>query len=52
MLTCALTGYGGGRLAELPYLDHLLTVTGDYVPRIQEVHATMWHLLSEAVGTP
>jgi D-sedoheptulose 7-phosphate isomerase len=52
MVTCALTGYGGGRLAELPYLDHLLTVSGDYVPRIQEVHATIWHLLSEAVGTP
>ncbi len=52
MVTCALTGYAGGRLAELPWLDHLLRVSGDYVPRLQEVHATMWHLLLEAVGTP
>ena len=52
MLTCAMTGYGGGRLADLPWLDHLLTVSGDYVPRLQEVHATMWHLLVEEVGSP
>ena len=52
MVTCALTGYAGGRLAELPWLDHLLAVSGDYVPRLQEVHATMWHLLLEAIGTP
>ncbi len=50
MVTCALTGYAGGRLAELPWLDHLLSVPGDYVPRLQEVHATMWHLLIEEVG--
>ena len=51
MLTCALTGYAGGRLVELPWLDHLLSVPGDYVPRLQEAHATIWHLLLEAVGS-
>ena len=50
MVTCALTGYAGGRLAELPWLDHLISVPGDYVPRLQEAHATMWHLLLEEVG--
>jgi D-sedoheptulose 7-phosphate isomerase len=49
-LTCAITGYDGGRLAELPWLDHLFVVRSDYVPRLQEAHATIYHLLLEAVG--
>jgi D-sedoheptulose 7-phosphate isomerase len=51
LLTCALTGYDGGRLAELEWLDHLLIVRSDYIPRLQEAHATMYHLLIEAVGS-
>ena len=47
MLTVALTGYDGGRLAQLPWLDHLMVVRGDYVPRLQEAHATVYHLLLE-----
>ena len=47
MLTCAITGYDGGRLAELPWLDHLIVVRGDYIPRLQEAHATVYHLLVE-----
>jgi D-sedoheptulose 7-phosphate isomerase len=50
LLTCALTGYDGGRLAELGWLDHLLIARSDYIPRLQEAHATMYHLLVEAVG--
>lgn len=50
MLTCAIAGYDGGRLHELEWLDHLLGVPGDYVPRIQEAHATIYHLLLDAVG--
>jgi len=50
LLTCALTGYDGGRLAELPWLDHLFVVRSDYVPRLQEVHATIYHLLLDAIG--
>jgi D-sedoheptulose 7-phosphate isomerase len=49
-LTCAITGYDGGRLRELPWLDHLFVVSSDYVPRLQEAHATIYHLLLEAVG--
>jgi len=52
LLTCALTGYDGGRLAELDWLDHLLIARSDYIPRLQEAHATMYHLLLEAVGSP
>jgi len=50
LLTCAITGYDGGRLGELSWLDHLFAVESDYVPRLQEAHATVYHLLLEAVG--
>jgi D-sedoheptulose 7-phosphate isomerase len=49
MVTCAITGYDGGRLAELDWIDHLIVVPGDYVPRLQEAHATAYHLLLEAL---
>jgi D-sedoheptulose 7-phosphate isomerase len=51
LLTCAITGYDGGRLRELPWLGHLFVVENDYVPRLQEAHATIYHLLLDAVGT-
>ncbi|MBA2636917.1 MAG: SIS domain-containing protein [Solirubrobacterales bacterium] len=47
MLTCAITGYDGGRLAQLDWLDHLVVVAGDYIPRLQEAQATVYHLLLE-----
>jgi D-sedoheptulose 7-phosphate isomerase len=50
MLTCAITGYDGGRLAQLPWLDFLVVVSNDYIPRLQEAHATVYHLLLEAIG--
>lgn len=50
LLTCAITGYDGGRLRELGRLDHLFVVESDYVPRLQEAHATIYHLLLDSVG--
>lgn len=50
LLTCAITGYDGGRLAELESLDQLFVVESDYVPRIQEAQATIYHLLLETIG--
>lgn len=50
MLTCAITGYDGGRLRELPWLDHLFIVPSDYIPRLQEAHATIYHLLLDVIG--
>jgi D-sedoheptulose 7-phosphate isomerase len=50
MLTCALAGYDGGRLATLDWLDHLFVARSDYIPRLQEAHATMYHLLLDAIG--
>ena len=49
VLTCAIAGGDGGRLRELD-LDHLLVVGSEYVPRVQEAHATIYHLLLEVVG--
>jgi D-sedoheptulose 7-phosphate isomerase len=48
MLTCGIAGYDGGRLAELPWLDFLVIVRNDYIPRLQEAQATVYHLLLEA----
>jgi D-sedoheptulose 7-phosphate isomerase len=50
--TIAITGYSGGAAAGLPFADHLLMVEGDYIPRLQEAHATIYHLLLDAVGSP
>jgi D-sedoheptulose 7-phosphate isomerase len=50
VLTCAIAGYDGGRLAELEWLDHLFVVPSDYIPRIQEAQATIYHLMLEAIG--
>lgn len=49
LLTCAIAGGDGGRLRELA-LDHLLVVESDYIPRVQEAQATIYHLLLEVVG--
>ena len=49
-LTCAITGYDGGRLAELGWIDHLFIARSDYIPRLQEAHATIYHLLLETIG--
>jgi D-sedoheptulose 7-phosphate isomerase len=51
MRTCAIVGYDGGRLRDVPWLDDLLVSGGDYIPRLQEAHATIYHLLLEAIGT-
>jgi len=50
MLTIGIAGYDGGELAELDWLDHLFVVRNDYVPRLQEAHATIYHLLLDAIG--
>jgi D-sedoheptulose 7-phosphate isomerase len=50
LLTVGLAGYDGGRLAALGWLDHLFVVGSDYIPRLQEAHATIYHLILEAIG--
>ena len=46
LLTIGIAGYDGGRMARAG-LDHCFVVHSTYVPRIQEVHATIYHTLWE-----
>ncbi len=48
MLTVGLAGYGGGRMAELPALQHLFAVPSSSVHRVQEAQTTLYHVLWEA----
>jgi len=50
LVTIGLAGYEGGKTAELHRLgivDYCFVVPSDYIPRIQEAHATIYHGLLE-----
>lgn len=49
LLTVALAGYGGGRLAELCDRSHI--IDADYIPRIQEAQAPHYHVLCRLIGS-
>ena len=49
LVTIALVGYDGGRVAEDGLADHLIVSRSQHIPRIQEAHATASHLLRELV---
>jgi D-sedoheptulose 7-phosphate isomerase len=51
MLTVAIAGYDGGELASSGAVDYCLVATNDYVPRIQEAQATLYHALIEIIQT-
>ncbi|MDQ6607517.1 MAG: SIS domain-containing protein [Actinomycetota bacterium] len=50
LLTCVIAGNDGSGLAECDWIDHLFTVSSDSTARIQEVLATIHHLLLETIG--
>jgi D-sedoheptulose 7-phosphate isomerase len=45
LLTVGLLGYDGGRVLAEHLVGHALIVRSDYVPRIQEVQASLYHVL-------
>ena len=47
MLTVALLGYDGGEIVRRGLADFPLVVRTDYIPRIQEVQASMYHIIRE-----
>lgn len=49
MLTVALLGYDGGEVLRRGLADFPLIVRSDYIPRIQEVQASIYHLIREAL---
>src|SRR5271170_6416242 len=47
MLTVALLGYDGGEIQRRGLTDFPMVVRSDYIPRIQEVQASIYHILRE-----
>jgi D-sedoheptulose 7-phosphate isomerase len=48
MLTIALLGYTGGDIVRRGLADLPIVVKCDYIPRIQEVQASIYHVMTEA----
>ncbi|MEW5979379.1 MAG: SIS domain-containing protein [Acidobacteriota bacterium] len=49
LLTVALLGYDGGEIRRRGLADYTLVVGSDYIPRIQEVQASIYHTIRECL---
>jgi D-sedoheptulose 7-phosphate isomerase len=49
LLTIALVGYDGGRIAADGLADHVIVTRSQYIPRIQEAQASAYHVLRALV---
>ena len=49
LLTIALLGYDGGEIKRRHLADFPIVVRSDYIPRIQEVQASIYHVLRESL---
>ncbi len=49
LLTVGIVGYDGGRIVAERLADYALVVRSDYIPRIQEVQASIYHVLRGVV---
>ena len=47
LLTIALGGYDGGRIAAEGLADHVIVTRSQHIPRIQEAQASAYHVLRE-----
>ena len=47
LATVALLGYDGGEILRRNLADFSLVVRSDYIPRIQEVQASIYHVLRQ-----
>jgi D-sedoheptulose 7-phosphate isomerase len=45
LLTVGIVGYDGGSIVSEQLADHAIVVSSDYIPRIQEVQASIYHVL-------
>jgi D-sedoheptulose 7-phosphate isomerase len=52
LVTVALVGYDGGRVAQDRLADHVVVSRSEHIPRVQEAQATAYHLLRELVEQP
>src|SRR5215210_7333155 len=51
LLTVGIVGYDGGRIVDERLADHAVVVRSDYIPRIQEVQASVYHVLRGLIET-
>jgi D-sedoheptulose 7-phosphate isomerase len=51
LVTVGVVGYDGGRIVSEQLVDHAVVVRSDYIPRIQEVQASVYHVLRGLVET-
>jgi D-sedoheptulose 7-phosphate isomerase len=49
LLSIALVGYDGGRVAAEGLADHVIVTRSEHIPRIQEAQASAWHVLRELI---
>ena len=49
LLTVALLGYDGGEILRKHLSDYPIVVQCDYIPRIQEVQASIYHIIRETL---
>jgi len=49
LLSVALLGYDGGEILRKGSADFSLFVHCNYIPRIQEVQASIYHIIREAL---
>lgn len=49
LLTVAFVGYDGGAILAEGLADHVVVARSEHIPRIQEAHATAWHVLRGAL---
>jgi D-sedoheptulose 7-phosphate isomerase len=52
LLTIALVGYDGGRIAAEGLADHVIVTRSEHIPRIQEAQASAWHVLLDLLEEP
>jgi D-sedoheptulose 7-phosphate isomerase len=50
LVTIAMVGYDGGRVASEELADHVVVTRSEHIPRIQEAQASAYHALLELVG--
>jgi D-sedoheptulose 7-phosphate isomerase len=49
LVTVALVGYDGGRIADGALADHVIVTPSQHIPRIQEAQASAYHALRELI---
>lgn len=49
LLTVGIAGYDGGKVVSEGLADHAVVVHSDYIPRLQEVQASVYHVLRHRI---